>query len=173
MTKFRRLLAVPIALAAFACNGDPTRPAIDPTACASASNDPTVGCARIDARILYSSGQPAPGNVGLEQVSDTARYRVHASTTDSTGRTIVEVQRRYREALDTATVTLQVQTPPASMLGSFFCLVTTARLHFAPNNAVPDTSRVTWTLATVVASGGQCSAATSASVSPNGRSIQR
>jgi hypothetical protein len=160
MSNLRIVLTLLVAFAALACDGELTRPRIDPTACASASDDPTVGCARIDARILYGNGQAASAFVTLEQLSDTARYRILAPMSDSTGHTVIEVRRRHPEALDGATVTLYVRTPPASILGTFYCVVSTAHLHFVALNTVPDTLRVTWTLATLATKDAQCTTST-------------
>jgi len=170
MCSIRRRRVLLVVVSGLACGGEVTHPRIDPTACASASDDPTVGCARIDARILYSSGQPAPAFVHLDHWSDADRYRLVGSLPDSTGRTVVEVQRRRIEPLDTATVVFLVTTPPASQLGSVFCTVSAVRLHFSGLGAVPDTLRVNWTLATLATTSDQCAAPTpSMTVAPNER----
>lgn len=170
MCSIHRRLVLLVALSSLACGGEPTRPRLEPTACASASDDPTVGCARIDARFLYSSGQPAPGFVHLDRSSDTDRYRVVTQLPEGTGHIVVEVQRRRIESVDTATVVFLVTTPPASQLGSFFCTVSAVRLHFSGLGAVPDTLRINWTLATLATTSDQCAAPTpSMTVAPSER----
>ena len=167
-------LVLLVVLSSLACGGEVTRPRVDPGACASASAEETFDCARLNAEILYDNGWPVGvAFVALDRSSDTDRYRVVTRLPDSTGHTVVEVQRRRIESLDTATVALLVTTPPSAQpgsVGSFFCTVSAVRLHFSGLGAVPDTLRINWTLATLAIRSDQCAAPTpSMTVAPNQR----
>ena len=175
MCRIHRELALLGILSGLACGGEPTRPRLDPTACASTSDDQTFDCARLNAEILYDNGQPVGvAFVHLDRSSDADRYRVVGRLPDSTGHVIVEVQRRRIEASDTATVEFLVTTPPASSppggVGWFYCTVSAVRLHFNALGAVPDTLRINWTLATLATERDQCVAPTASMVvAPNDR----
>jgi hypothetical protein len=164
MYSMHRKVVLWLILGSLACDGGPTRPRVDPTACTSVNDEQTFACARLDAQILYDGGRPvAFAFLTLASPADTVRYRLTAGATDSTGHIVVEVRRRRVETLDTATVALLVTTPPASQpggLGQFYCATLVARLHFGALGTVPDTLRATWTLATLASRTDHCAATT-------------